>query len=172
MVETIRYSDDALKSFFNIAKNEKWFKNTIFIITADHTSPISFNKKYKNKIGKYAIPLIIYSGDNSITGKNYNIVQQIDIMPTIFDLLNYDKPFSFGKSMIKKSNWAIWYIQDKYFLITKNGIIENKLENYTSYSDWKLKKQNKINQQDVELLKAIKQTFNNRMINNKLLYED
>ena len=74
--------------------------------------------------------------------------------------------------MIKKSNWAIWYIQDKYFLITKNGIIENKLENYTSYSDWKLKKQNKINQQDVELLKAIKQTFNNRMINNKLLYED
>ena len=42
MVETIRYSDDALKSFFNIAKNEKWFKNTIFIITADHTSPISF----------------------------------------------------------------------------------------------------------------------------------
>ena len=173
MVETIRYSDDALKSFFNIAKNEKWFKNTIFIITADHTSPISFNKKYKNKIGKYAIPLIIYSGDNSITGKNYNIVQQIDIMPTIFDLLNYDKPFfSFGKSMIKKSNWAIWYIQDKYFLITKNGIIENKLENYTSYSDWKLKKQNKIKQQDVELLKAIKQTFNNRMINNKLLYED
>ena len=93
-------------------------------------------------------------------------------MPTIFDLLNYDKPFSFGKSMIKKVIGLFGIFRINIFLITKNGIIENKLENYTSYSDWKLKKQNKINQQDVELLKAIKQTFNNRMINNKLLYED
>lgn len=173
MLETIKYSDDALKNFFSIVKQEKWFKNTIFIITADHTSPVSHNKKYKNKIGKYAIPMVIYNGDNSLVGKNNTIVQQIDIMPTILDLLNYNKPFfSFGKSMLTKSSWAVCYIQNKYYLITENGIIENKLEDYVSYSNWKLKKQNKIKQTDIDFLKAIKQTFNSRMVDNKLLYEN
>lgn len=91
----------------------------------------------------------------------------------ILDLLNYNKPFlSFGKSMLKKSSWAVFYIQNKYYLVTENGIIENKLEDYVSYSNWTLKQQNEIKQTDINFLKAIKQTFNNRMIDNKLLYEN
>lgn len=173
MFESIQYSDHALKHFFEIAKKEKWFKNTIFIITADHTSPVSTNKKYQNKIGRYSIPMIIYNADNLKNEKNYNIVQQIDIMPTILDILNYDKSFfSFGKSMFKDDNWAVFYNQRGYYLITKNGFIKNKAENYASFSDWRLRKRKKIKQNDINLLKGIKQTFNNRMIDNKLLYEN
>lgn len=94
-------------------------------------------------------------------------------MPTILDILNYDKSFfSFGKSMFKDENWAVFYNQRGYYLITENGFIKNKAENYASFSDWRLRKRKKIKQNDINLLKGIKQTFNNRMIDNKLSYEN
>ena len=91
--ETVLYSDQSMKKFFQEIKNHKWFENTIFIITADHTSPKSYNKEYKNKIGRYKIPLIIFKSDGSFHGINTNIVQHIDIMPTVLELINYNKTF-------------------------------------------------------------------------------
>ena len=73
-----------MQQFFKSIKEEDWFNNTIFIITADHTSGVSYNKKYKNILGRYAIPMIIFKGDSSLQGINKNIVQQIDIMPYCF----------------------------------------------------------------------------------------
>ncbi len=172
ITETILYTDDAMRDFFNKAKMEEWFQNTIFIITADHTSPESYNKNYKNKIGRYAIPLIIFKGDHSLKGTNANIVQHIDIMPTVFKIINYQDPyFSFGKSMFDKS-WAINFLQNEYRLITDSSIIINNEENYSSFSDWSISKNKKIKNENVQLLKAIKQDYNNRMLNNKLLDEN
>ena len=173
ILETIQYSDYAIKKFFQSVKNEKWFKNTIFIITADHTSGERFNNKYKNKIGKYAIPMIIFKGDNSLKGKKSNIVQQIDIMPTILDMLEYNKNyFAFGKSMFSKQNWAISKLQNSYLMITKNGIIENKYEEYLTYQNWELNQDTMQNENDIQLLKAIKQDYNSRMSNNNIYYEN
>ncbi len=170
--ETISYTDHCMRDFFKRSKNQKWFKNTIFIITADHTSGLNYNKKYNNIIGRYAIPLIIFSGDSSLQGTNRNIVQHIDIMPTILNAINYQKPFfSFGKSMFEES-WAISFLQDTYRLITDSSIITNQQEDYNSFSNWGLSKINKLDPKKKELLKAIKQDYNNRMINNNLLYEN
>ena len=158
-----------MKNFFNNVKNKKWFNNTIFIITADHTSAENFNIKYNNKIGRYTIPLIIYAADSSFKGINSNVVQQIDIMPTVLDIIGYNKPFfSFGKSMFSENNWAINYIQNEYCLIKDNSIILSKTENYSSYKDWSLTDTNMINVNNINLLKAIKQDYNYRMINNKI----
>ena len=171
--ETILYSDFSMKNFFNNVKNKKWFNNTIFIITADHTSAENFNIKYNNKIGRYTIPLIIYAADSSFKGINSNVVQQIDIMPTVLDIIGYNKPFfSFGKSMFSENNWAINYIQNEYCLIKDNSIILSKTENYSSYKDWSLTDTNMINVNNINLLKAIKQDYNYRMINNKIKYEN
>ena len=171
--ETILYSDKCMRNFFNASKNQSWFKNTIFIITADHTSPTNYNKSYKNKIGRYAIPLVIFSGDSSIIGINNSTVQHIDIKPTILELLKYNKSFfSFGKSMFSEKSWAINYIQNEYRLITDSSIIINNKEKYLSYSDWNISKKNQIKLQNKRLLKAIKQDYNYRMLNNKLLYEN
>lgn len=171
--ETILYSDHAMSQFFHLAKKESWFKNTIFIITADHTSPYSYNKKYKNKVGRYAIPLIIFSGDSSIQGTNNKIVQQIDIMPSILELTNYNKKyFTFGKSMINGADWAVCYRSGKYQLITNNGILINSDEKYQQFSDWQLNNEKQVNAYDKKILKAIKQSFNNSMIYNKMNYEN
>ncbi|MEC7863612.1 MAG: hypothetical protein VYB55_00940, partial [Bacteroidota bacterium] len=133
----------------------------------------NYNNKYKNRIGRYTIPLIIFSGDSSLQGINTNIVQHIDIMPTVLELLDYNKPFfAFGKSMLSEENWAISFLQNEYRLITNNSIITNKEENYTSYADWNTSEKNQLNFSDTQLLKAIKQDYNHRMLNNKLLNEN
>ncbi|MAU37346.1 MAG: hypothetical protein CMD14_08285 [Flavobacteriales bacterium] len=173
ILETIKYSDNCMRNFFNEIKNKKWFKNTIFVITADHTSPSQYVKKYKNPIGRYAIPLVIFKGDSSLIGKNNNIVQQIDILPTILDQIGYSKPYlAFGKSMFGEENWAIHKAYNTYRLITFESIITNKLENYTTFSNWDLTEKDANNIKHIELLKSVKQDYSFRMNNNHLVYEN
>lgn len=171
--ETISYADYCMQDFFRRSKYQEWFKNTIFIITADHTSGVNYSEKYKNKIGRYSIPLIIFYGDSSRQGINDNTVQHIDIMPTLLEILNYNKPyFSFGKSMFSEENWAINFLQNEYRLITDSAIITNRKEKYHSFADWSTSKHNTLRNNKIQLLRAIKQDHNNRMLNNKLLNED
>ena len=170
--ETITYTDFAMRKFFQKIEKENWFKNTIFIITADHTSPESFNIQYNNRIGRYSIPIIIFKGDSSLQGINTNTVQQIDIMPTIYDIINYNKPyFAFGKSMFDES-WVVNFLQNRYRFISDSTLIINKEENYSFFSDWETKKKLNIDTVNMNLLKAIKQQYNSRMLNNKIRYED
>jgi phosphoglycerol transferase MdoB-like AlkP superfamily enzyme len=171
--ETIAYSDYSMQQFFKSIQNEKWFKNTIFIITADHTSGVNYNKSYKNKIGRYAIPLVMFKGGKSLIRKNNTIVQQIDIMPTILNDINYSKPYlAFGKSMFSEENWAVSKLYNNYRFITHEGIINSKLEKYPTFTDWGLKEESNKSTKNIELLKAIKQDYNFRMKTNNLIYEN
>lgn len=98
----IQYTDEMLKQFFTSAQTKPWFRNTIFIITADHTSH-SKDKYYYSATGKYEIPLLVYdpSGQYIQPGLNNKTVNQIDIMPTVLDIVNYPYPFfSLGTSML------------------------------------------------------------------------
>jgi len=171
--ETIKYTDDAMQQFFKSIQDKEWFKNTLFVITADHTSPVNYNKSYRNRIGRYAIPLLLFSGDLSMIGENNSIVQQIDIMPTILEEISYTKPYlAFGKSLFSNESWAISKLYSNYRFITNQGIINNKGEDYPTFNDWNLKEI--INQENpnTKLLKAIKQNYNSRMKNNNLKYEN
>ena len=171
--ESIRYTDDAMQQFFKSIKNKDWFRNTIFIITADHTSGKNYNKTYKNRIGRYAIPLLLFKGDSTIFGENNTVVQQIDIMPTILEKISYTKPyFAFGKSLFSNESWAISKLNSNYRFITNEGIINNKQENYPTFNDWNLKENSAVENPNSKLLKAIKQEYNSRMENNNLKYEN
>ena len=66
--ESIAYSDHALKLFFETARKKAWFKNTLFVITADHTSR-QIDPFYKTSLGYYTVPIILYApGDESLHG--------------------------------------------------------------------------------------------------------
>ena len=61
-------------------------------------------------------------------------------MPTVLELLNYNKTyFAFGKNS-EKNKWAIMKLEDIYYFITNHGIIKNKEEEYITFSDWDLSK--------------------------------
>jgi len=62
----IRYSDHALRRFFESARHKPWFKNTLFVITADHTN-VTTHPEYQTSIGLFRVPVIFYdpSGTDS-----------------------------------------------------------------------------------------------------------
>lgn len=95
--ESIGYADEALRQFFAKASKTDWYENTLFVITADHTS-LSDHIEYQTRLGSLRIPIIFYHPkDSSITGTRTQIMQQVDIMPTILARLGYQEPFfSFG----------------------------------------------------------------------------
>ena len=83
----VKYTDYALKQFFAMASKQSWFKNTVFVILADHCA--SSSGKTELPMDKYHIPAMIYA-PGFITAKEDTILMsQIDIMPTLFGLLNF-----------------------------------------------------------------------------------
>ena len=101
--QCIGYSDFALKRFFEEASKEKWFENTLFIITADHCNQI-YEEEYFKALTRTAVPILFYMpGNSELKGVDSDWAQHIDIYPTILDILGYNKPFrSWGRSLLNK----------------------------------------------------------------------
>ncbi|MEN6374408.1 MAG: LTA synthase family protein [Smithella sp.] len=90
----IKYSDYAIGKFLREAKEKPWFKNTIFVIVADHCA--SSAGKTELPVENYHIPLIIYSpGGQLPTGHVKTISSQMDFAPTLLGLLNWSYPSRF-----------------------------------------------------------------------------
>ena len=98
--KAVQYTDHSLKLFFEQASKQKWFNNTVFIITADHPSH-SVNEYYYTPTGKYEIPLLIYAPKLIAPGSNDKITaSHTDIMPSIMSLAGIKEPFfAFGTSL-------------------------------------------------------------------------
>jgi phosphoglycerol transferase MdoB-like AlkP superfamily enzyme len=96
----VKYTDFAMKKFFEMAQKQSWFANTIFVIVADHCA--SSAGKTELPVDKYRIPALIYS-PNFVAPKHYtNVMSQIDVMPTLFGLLNFDYNSKFyGQNVLK-----------------------------------------------------------------------
>nr|WP_315232477.1 sulfatase-like hydrolase/transferase [uncultured Flavobacterium sp.] len=95
----VKYTDYAMKKFFEMAKKQPWFANTVFVILADHCA--SSAGKTELPVEKYRIPAMIYS-PGSEPRKYTNLMSQIDIMPTLFGLLNFDYQSKFyGQDVLK-----------------------------------------------------------------------
>ena len=98
----ITYTDQSLKKFFEKAEKQPWFKNTLFVITADHTSMTQY-PEYVTDLGLYKVPIFFYApGIPELKGwDETKIVEQIDIMPTVLGILGYDKPYvAFGQDAV------------------------------------------------------------------------
>ncbi|WP_367769776.1 sulfatase-like hydrolase/transferase [Flavobacterium sp. WC2421] len=96
----VKYTDFAMKNFFEKAKKQPWFANTVFVILADHCA--SSAGKTEMPLDKYRIPAMIYS-PGFIQPQQYNkLMSQIDIMPTVFGLLNFNYQSKFyGQDVLK-----------------------------------------------------------------------
>lgn len=96
----VKYTDYALRQFFNKAAKEPWFKNTVFVIVADHCA--SSSGKTELPMDKYRIPAMIYAPGFIAPSNNNKLMSQIDLMPTLFGLLNFDYDSKFyGQDVLK-----------------------------------------------------------------------
>jgi len=101
--ECIGYTDHALRRFFDTARRQPWFQNTLFVFTADHSSS-TIDPCYTTALGNFTVPIILYQpADTTLHGYDQErIVEQVDIMPTVLGYMHYDHPYvAFGKDMLK-----------------------------------------------------------------------
>lgn len=129
ILKCIRYTDHALRKFFETAEKQPWYKNTLFVLTSDHSS-VATAEKFATSQGKYASPIMLYApGDSTLQRfDEESIAQQIDIMPTVLNYLGYDKPFvAFGKDVINtpaEETWAFNYNGGIYQYATGDYFIQ------------------------------------------------
>nr|WP_294901116.1 alkaline phosphatase family protein [uncultured Pedobacter sp.] len=118
----VKYTDYAIGRFIKEASVKPWFKNTIFIVTADHCA--SSAGKTELPFSAYHIPMIIYAPE-IIKPQVFNqLTAQVDIAPTILGFLNinYQSKF-FGRNVFTanpNNRWAFVSTYEKlgYY---KNG---------------------------------------------------
>ena len=176
----IRYTDYSLQKFFNAVRKMPWYKNTIFVITADHTVDSSI-PEYYTSVNHFAIPILFYKADGSLKGIDNGLAQQTDIMPTVLNYLNYPYPYlAFGNDLFdqKAKRFAINYLEESYQFLYGDYVLymtDNKLNAiYNRKEDPELTR-NLLGTialpEEQQLLKAIVQQFNNRMADNRMVVE-
>jgi phosphoglycerol transferase MdoB-like AlkP superfamily enzyme len=96
----VQYTDFALQDLFAKAKKKPWFKDTVFIIIADHCA--SSAGKDEIDVANYHIPAFIVNLPENM--KVTKQCSQIDLFPTLFGLFhwNYESDF-FGKNVLSPS---------------------------------------------------------------------
>jgi phosphoglycerol transferase MdoB-like AlkP superfamily enzyme len=105
-LSSFKYSDYALGKFFEQAKDSEYFDNTLFVIVADHTEGRS---TASNMFQRFHVPCLFYTPNGVVEpGRIASLVGQIDVMPTIVDILRLDIPFTgWGKSALEPGNRAL-----------------------------------------------------------------
>ena len=169
----------AIGRFFETASRQPWFRNTIFVLTSDHTN-MSDHPEYQTDLGGFCSPIIIYDPSQPTGEMQDKIAQQIDILPTVLGMLGYQKPYlGFGIDLFNtpaSDTWAVNYLNGIYQYV-KNGYVlqfdGQQTKAVYALSDslmlHNLLGQNPAQGQMEQEVKAIIQQYMERMTQNRLL---
>ena len=98
----VKYADYAIGRLIAEASSKPWFKDTIFVIVADHCAGSA--GKTDIPIKKYEIPLLVYSPAHVKPGRVEKMMSQIDVAPTVLGLMNMSYRSDFlGRDVLKES---------------------------------------------------------------------
>ena len=181
----IRYTDNAIRQFFEKARHEPWYENTLFVITSDHTN-LSDHAYYQTDLGGFCSPIIFFDPSGTLKpGMRNAIAQHIDIMPTVLSYLGYNKPYvAFGCDLLTtadKDTWAVNYQGGIYQYVKGDYLLQFDGERSKALYRFRtdlLLKQNLVAKEPkvantMELqLKAIIQSYMTRMNENKLTIKE
>ncbi len=109
--QIVEYADWCIGDFINKAKKQPWYKNTIFVILADHGKIVG-NVDAELPQSYNHIPLIIFGEDvpQQIYG---GLATQVDVMPTLLGLMNMSYEYNgFGINLLKQQRDMVFYSAD------------------------------------------------------------
>lgn len=150
---SVSFTDSAVKEFFERVKDAPWYKDTLFVFTADHTGLFE-SDLYHAELGKYRIPIFLFQPGGDIpTQVSQKVVQQADIPATVLDYLGLleqeqEKLLPFGQSMLDLN-------RPGYALLATSG------NNYTLVQDEQILVYNK-DQQRIDAKQLPEKFFNIR----------
>ncbi len=97
----IKYADFAIGKFFELAKKEDYFKDTVFVVIADHNVRVYGDQIVP--IDMFQIPAVIVSND--IPHQIFtNLTSQSDVLATALDLIGIDLSYPILGNSIFKDN--------------------------------------------------------------------
>jgi len=118
----VKYTDYAMHRFLEQASTRPWFKDTIFVILADHCA--SSAGKTALPVANYHVPLLIFApGGQVAPGVVSRLTSQVDFAPTLLGLLNWSYPSRFfGRDVMLPDE----PVNDRAFIGTyqKVGLLE------------------------------------------------
>lgn len=176
----IEYTDFALRKFFAKARQMPWYRNSLFVITADHASAQIRLKEYNTAAGYFSVPVFFFEPENEAMPMEPEIIQQIDIMPTVLSRLHYDKPYvAFGRDILDRKTRpvAFNFLDDTYQSFRGSYLLQFDGEKSVGLYDFRkdrLLTRNLLGQlpdtvRDMEVgLKAFVQQYKNRMVDDNL----
>lgn len=83
----VKYTDWAIGQFLREAHSHAWFRDTIFVIVADHCSGTS--GRVDLEVSRYHIPLFVYSPGRVAAARVETLASQMDVAPTLLALLGW-----------------------------------------------------------------------------------
>lgn len=181
ILNSLQYTDHCLQAFFEYAEQQPWYKNTLFVLTADHTGPKTVD--FKSSLEDYSIPIVFYIPDNSLKGTSDVIINQIDIMPTVLSMIGVDEQiFCFGQDVLDAScghshmsyKSGIYQYADDTYCLLFNGLKTIGLYNWKSDRLQEINliddpaHQDLIHTIETQIKKSI-QSYNGALIHNKML---
>lgn len=119
----VKFTDFAIDEFLNEAKKHAWYKDTIFVIVADHTAGSSGRSELDPDL--YHIPMWVYAPGIIKPGRIDDLASQIDVAPTILGLMgiDYDSRF-YGVDLMKvKPDRAFISNYQSLGYLTKDGLV-------------------------------------------------
>ncbi|PLX18502.1 MAG: sulfatase [Candidatus Muiribacterium halophilum] len=140
----VKYTDYAIGQLIKKASEKDWMKDTVFIITADHCA--SSAGKTRLNTEKYHIPLLFYSPGNLNPAIIDKVCSQVDLAPTILDLLGIEyKAKFYGQSIFSKDfperafigNYQNLGLLDKSGILSIISPVKKKEMFYVNLNTWK-----------------------------------
>lgn len=109
--QIVEYADWCIGDFIRKAKAQPWYKNTIFVILADHGKIVG-NVDSELPQSYNHIPLIIFGA--GVPQKLYSgLGTQVDIMPTLLGLMHMSYNYNgFGINLLKQHRDMVFYSAD------------------------------------------------------------
>ncbi|RRA99165.1 LTA synthase family protein [Larkinella rosea] len=178
--ESIGYADYALREFFKTAQKQPWFRQTLFVITADHTQETT-EPGYANPLGAYRVPILLFHADPQVVQAlkqqtdTDRICQHTDLMPTVLHYLNLNENpvLPFGQSVFDtEPGQAVQYAAGRFRLVEKDVYLEMPLDGtgvlYDSRTDQPIRNEVRRHQLQ-QRLQATLQAYRNGLIDNRFL---
>lgn len=138
-LKAAHYADAQLGSFLTDLNNEGILKDSIVVIYGDHNAIQNNNSKtlcnflnlQDNELNfnlQQKIPLIVHVPNSDIKGTNNIIGGQMDVMPTLLNLMGLPQKDTLGKDLLNtEKGYALFrngsYVNDDYFYLSQSDTL-------------------------------------------------
>jgi phosphoglycerol transferase MdoB-like AlkP superfamily enzyme len=120
----LRFFDFALGHFFDLARREPYFRNTIFIMYGDHGNPSARDIPWERLgLTGYHVPMLIYAPGLIAKGRRIDRTASLpDLLPTLFGVAGVPHVnTSLGRDLL-----ALGARDPRYSLIGEGGILDDE----------------------------------------------